>query len=154
MNVKDFDKPEKYYMKLKEIDDGIEFILDEYKKLYVLSNLSPEKQEYQQQFSNIENNVTKINSKLFSLSNDISNNIDLITKYILYADGQIKLQKNKKKELKKKLGIVENKTNASSEMIYDYKEIYNKRYLRNWAMIISIISGILVIKWMVKKPVV
>jgi hypothetical protein len=52
-----------------------------------------------------------------------------------------------KKKLKRNLGIVEHKTNTATEMIDDYKEIYNERYLRNWAMGISIVSGFLVIKW-------
>jgi hypothetical protein len=38
-------------------------------------------------------------------------------------------------------------------MISDYKEIYNIRYLRNWALGISILIGIITIGNIYKKPV-
>ena len=114
--------------------------------------MNPSNEEYQLQFSNIDNSVKKVNTKLFSMSTEIKNNINKLTESIVSLDRDIKQQKEKKNELNKKLGIVEHKTNAASEMIYDYKQIYNERYLRNWAMGISIISGILVVKWMFKPP--
>jgi chromosome segregation ATPase len=152
MDINNFEKPENYYAKLKDINDRNPFLLDEYKKLYVISNMNPSNEEYQLQFSNIDNSVKKVNTKLFSMSTDIKNNINKLTESIVSLDRDIQLQKEKKNELNKKLGIVEHKTNAASEMIYDYKQIYNERYLRNWAMGISIISGILVVKWMFKPP--
>ena len=152
MVINNFEKPENYYAKLKDINDRNPFLLDEYKKLYVISNMNPSNEEYQLQFSNIDNSVKKVNTKLFSMSTEIKNNINKLTESIVSLDRDIQLQKEKKNELNKKLGIVEHKTNAASEMIYDYKQIYNERYLRNWAMGISIISGILVVKWMFKPP--
>jgi chromosome segregation ATPase len=152
MDINNFEKPENYYAKLKDINDRNPFLLDEYKKLYVISNMNPSNEEYQLQFSNIDNSVKKVNTKLFSMSTEIKNNINKLTESIVSLDRDIQLQKEKKNELNKKLGIVEHKTNAASEMIYDYKQIYNERYLRNWAMGISIISGILVVKWMFKPP--
>jgi len=152
MVINNFEKPENYYAKLKDINDRNPFLLDEYKKLYVISNMNPSNEEYQLQFSNIDNSVKKVNIQLFSMSTEIKNNINKLTESIVSLDRDIQLQKEKKNELNKKLGIVEHKTNAASEMIYDYKQIYNERYLRNWAMGISIISGILVVKWMFKPP--
>jgi chromosome segregation ATPase len=152
MVINNFEKPENYYAKLKDINDRNPFLLDEYKKLYVISNMNPSNEEYQLQLSNIDNSVKKVNIQLFSMSTEIKNNINKLTESIVSLDRDIQLQKEKKNELNKKLGIVEHKTNAASEMIYDYKQIYNERYLRNWAMGISIISGILVVKWMFKPP--
>jgi chromosome segregation ATPase len=148
MNIDNFEKPENYYTKLKDIKDSSVFLLDEYKKLYVIKNMNPENQEYQQQFSNIDDNVKQITTKLFSMSTDIKSNIRKLTEYIISLDDDIKSRRETKKQLKRKLGIVKHETNAASEMIDDYKQIYNERYLRNWALGISIVSGVLVIKWM------
>lgn len=148
MNIDDFEKPEKYYTKLKYITDSTGSLLDEYTKLYVISNTNPSNREYHQQFLNIDDNVKQINSNLFSMSAQLKSNIKKLTEFIISLDNDIKSRRETKKELKRKLGIVEHKTNAASEMIDDYKEIYNERYLRNWAMGISIVSGFLVIKWM------
>lgn len=148
MNINNFEKPENYYTKLKVIKDSSEYLLDEYKKLYVIKHLNPENQEYQQQFSNIDDNVKQINTKLFSMSTDIKNNIRKLTEYIISLDNDIRSQRERKKILKRKIGIVKHETNAASEMFDDYKQIYNERYLRNWALGISIVSGVLVIKYM------
>jgi peptidoglycan hydrolase CwlO-like protein len=82
------------------------------------------------------------------MSSDIKSNIRKLTDYIISLDDDIKSRRETKKQLKRKLGIVKHETNAASEMIDDYKQIYNERYLRNWALGISIVSGVLVIKWM------
>jgi len=154
MNIDNFEQTETYYMKLKETKDSIGFLLDEYKKLYVIKNANPENQEYEQQFSNIDNAVKRINTTLFSMSTDIKDNIHKLTEYIIALDNEIKTRRETKRELKRKLGLIGHKTNAASEMIDDYKNIYNERYLRNWAMGINIILGVLVTKWMFTTRVV
>lgn len=148
MNIDDFKKPENYYTKLKDINDSTKFLLDEYIKLYVISNMNPSNPEYQQQFLNINDNAEQINTQLFAMSTNLKSNIKKLTEFLILLDNDIKSRKETKKELKQKLGTVKHKTNTASEMIDDYKQIYNERYLRNWAMGISIVSGFLVIKWL------
>jgi hypothetical protein len=48
-------------------------------------------------------------------------------------------------KLKKNIGLVENETNTSNEMISNYKEMYDYAYLRNWALLLSIMLYIGVI---------
>ena len=54
-------------------------------------------------------------------------------------------------EFKKQLGIVESTNNSAYEMINDYKEIYNIKYLRNWALILSTFLCIYTISIVFKK---
>ena len=54
-------------------------------------------------------------------------------------DVLIRKEKKKNRELKLKLGIIEHKNSAASELIYDYKEMYESDYLRNWALFLSIV---------------
>jgi hypothetical protein len=133
----EFKKVEQYKRKLDELDSGINLLLDEFKKLYVIKNMHPTNDEYSNQYDNVVNNLSAILSKLFGVSNDIQVNIDELNKKLLELDVLIKKERDENKELKRKLGIVENKNNAASEMINDYKDIYEKKYLRNWSLLLG-----------------
>jgi len=123
--------------KLKDLDSGINILLDEFKKVYVITRMNPNNQEYQQQFQSITNSLSEILSKLFVISNDVQVNINDINKNLFELNDLIKNERDKNRELKRKLGMIENTSNASSEMISDYKNIYNYNYLRNWSLLIS-----------------
>ena len=131
--------PIEFTQQLEILQSQLPAILNDFKKYYVFFNKNPEYPEYQQMFQNIKSNLNNINSNLFTLSNDIDQNIDKINNLFFNLDVLIKKERKKNRELKKKLGIVENKNNAASELIYDYKEIYNSEYVRNWALFLSII---------------
>ena len=146
-----FTKTNQYKEKIDELDSGINLLFDEFKKLYVITKMHPNNQEYQTHYQNIINNLASVLSKLFSVSNDIQINIDNLNKKLFEFDVLIGEEREKNKELKIKLGIVENKSNAASEMISDYKNIYDKRYLRNWSLILSSILCILAIRKIFKK---
>ena len=146
-----FTKTNQYKEKIDELDSGINLLLDEFKKLYVITKMHPNNEEYQRHYQNIINNLASVLSKLFSVSNDIQINIDKLNKKLFEFDVLIGEERVKNKELKIKLGIVENKSNAASEMISDYKNIYDKRYLRNWSLILSSILCILAIRNIFKK---
>ena len=134
--------------------ESLHLILDEFKKMFVLSKMYPENEEYQQQFSNITNSLKLILSNFFTLSNDVQINIDDISKKMIELDVLINREREKNRQLKRKLGIIENKNNASTEMISNYKEIYDMRYLRNWAIGLSTLACIASIGIVYKKSVV
>jgi len=142
-----FTKSEQYKEKIHQLDMGIHLLLHEFKKLYVITNMHPTNEEYQTQYQNIINSLAEILSKSFSVSNDVQVNIDNLNKKLFEFDILIRQEREKNKELKRKLGIVENKSNAASEMISDYKDIYDKRYLRNWSLLLSsIICMVAIVK--------
>ena len=149
-----FKKSEQYKEKIHQLDSGVYLLLHEFKKLYVITNMHPTNEEYQTQYQNIINSLAEILSKLFSISNDVQVNIDDLNKKLFEFDILIRQEREKNRELKRKLGIVENKSNAASEMISDYKNIYDKRYLRNWSLLLSSIVCIAAIGVIFKKPVV
>lgn len=148
INYKNTDE---YLEKIKTLNDTLQYILDEFKKMFVLSKMYPENEEYQQQFSNITNNLKTILSNLFSLSNDVQVNIDNISKEMIKLNNLISVERETNGKLRKSLGIVEDKNNASTEMINNYKEIYDIRYLRNWALGISTLVCIATIGIVYKK---
>jgi len=147
-----FSKSSTFKNKINDLDSGINILLDEYKKLYVLVGVNPNNQEYQQQYQNTVNNLDSVMSKMFSVSNDIQGNVNNINKTLVQYDILIKEEKKVNSDLKVKLGIVENKNNAAYEMITDYKDIYDKRYLRNWSLILGSIICLVAIKTVYKRP--
>jgi CII-binding regulator of phage lambda lysogenization HflD len=146
-----FMKPEQFDEKLDVLNGSVNLLLDEFKKIYVISKMHPANQEYQQQYANMVAGLNQLQSKLFSASNDVQVNIDKINKAMMTLDNRIRKEREKNRELKLKLGIVENKSTASSEMIDNYKQIYDEQYLRNWALGLSTIICIMTIGSIFKK---
>ena len=140
-----------YMNNINQLKDNSEFILDEFKKLYVINKMHPENEEYQYQYENVVSNINKISSTLFTTSNDIQLNINDLNKQLVELNISIEREKKHNIELKRKLGIVEHKNNSSTEMINDYKEIYNKYYLQNWSIILSTLLCIYTISIVYKK---
>lgn len=123
---------------LETLQSQLPAVLEDFKKYYVFYNKNPDYPEYQQLFENIKSNLTSINSDLFTLSNDVQVNIDDINTGLITLNNQIEKEKKTNRQLKIDLGIVEYKNNAASEMIYDYKQMYESGYLRNWGLFLSI----------------
>jgi hypothetical protein len=134
----EFDPPTKFKQKIKILHSQLPAILADFEKYYVFYNKNPEYQEYQQMFQNIKANLSTINSDLFIISTNIQKNTDSINKKMLELDMLIKKEKDKNKKLKNKLGMVEDKNNASFELISDYNDMYGSGYLHNWSIFISI----------------
>ena len=144
-NLSNYVNQEQYINKLNEINGGVSMLLDEFKKIYVITKMHPKNEEYKQKYENVVSAFTQIQSKLFSITNDVQVNINDLNKKLHELDVLIKIEKKVNKELKQKLGMVEIENNSSSEMIYDYKNIYNSKYLQNWALVLSIILCIITI---------
>ena len=137
--INNFESSTKFTQKLETLKSQLPAILANFKKYYIFFNKNPEYPEYEQMFQNIKSNLNDINSQLFILSNDLQINTDKINEKLFALDVLIRKEKKKNRELKLKLGIIEHKNSAASELIYDYKEMYESDYLRNWALFLSIV---------------
>ncbi len=149
-----FKNPDEYINKLDELNGGMEMLLDELTKLYVMTKMDPYNEDIKAKYQDTISNINLIQSKLFSMANDIQGNVDVMNKKLSELDRLITIERDKNKKLRKKLGMVEDKQNSSFEMISDYKEIYQIKYLRNWALFLSTIICIFTINTIYKKPVV
>ncbi len=149
-----FMSKQQYDELLGNITDSLNLILDEFKKLYVITNMHPNNQEYQQLFENCKTNLNAIQSKLFTVSNDIQSDTNKINALLLELDSKIKIERKNNRELKRKLGMIEHKNNSAFEMIDNYKEMYDSNYLRNWSLVLSTALCIFTIGVVYKKQVV
>lgn len=147
-------KPEEYINKLDELSGGVNLLLDEFKKIYIIAKMHPNNEDIQDRYQDMISNINQLQSKMFSISNDVQVNINDINQKMLSLNLIIEKERNKNKELAKKLGMVEHKNNSATEMISDYKEVYDITYLRNWALFLSTIICIFAISSIYKKPVV
>ena len=104
-------------------------------------------------FNNAKSNITQVVSDLFTLENAVQSNTNKINKALVDLNVLIKAEKDKNRELKRKLGITETENNAAMELIDNYKEMYDSGYLRNWGLGISILFGLMIISKVYKSPV-
>ena len=148
-----FKTPGIFKEKLQTLNQQLPAILDDFKKYYVFFNKNPEYPEYQNSFDNIKNNMNKLSSDLFVLSNDVESSTAELNKKLFALNILIKREKERNRELKLKLGIVEHKNNAATELILDYKNMYSEEYLRNWALFVSILLIGVSISKINKSPV-
>lgn len=142
----------KFIKQIHTLQSQLPAILEDFKKYFVFFNKNPEDAEYQQMFQNIKSNLTTLQSNLFKLSNNVESCINKINTSYSNIDDLIQLEKEKNTKLKLALGIVEQNNNASTELISDYKNIYEYGYLRNWSMIFSIFIVGFTISKMFKAP--
>jgi hypothetical protein len=143
--------PTKFKENLNTNDIGLNLILADFKRTFILIKMYPESQDYQQQFNNVINNLKQHTSNNFILSNDIQVNIDNISNELLILNALIHKERKKNKEFKIKLAKIENTNNISTEMNSNYKYIYNIKYLRNWALLLSTFFCIYTISVIYKK---
>jgi hypothetical protein len=138
MSSEDFMKSMNYTGVVNELSESKAILLDEFRKVYVISNMHPDSQEYQQQFANANSKIEQLQSKTFSIGNDVQSNVEKLNLSLVDLNAGITEERRKNEVLKRKLGIVENKYNSASEMFNEYKEYYNMNYLRNWGLLLSI----------------
>jgi len=150
----DMKKPNIYLNKINELNGSVNVLLDEFKQVYIMSKMYPSNQEVQQRYQDMISNFNKLQSELFTISNSIQVDINELNKNLFEINKFINQEKDINQKLKKALGIVESNINSAEEMISDYKQIYNIKYLRNWSLFLSIILCIIGINIVYRKPVV
>ena len=139
--------------KLETLQNQLPAILEDFKKYYVFYKKNPEYPEYQQMFQNIKGNLNTINSDVFTLSNSVQSTTDVLNTNLVELYNLIKTEQETNRELKGKLGIVENEINASSELISDYKQMYESEYFKNWGLFLSILFAVSIISKTYKNNV-
>jgi hypothetical protein len=135
----EFENPDNFKEKITELEDKLPFILEDFKKNYVLYNKDQDYNEYQQTFEVSKGNLQQINFDLSTVETDVSMNTAKLNEQLNELNRQIEEEREENKMLKIQLGLVEDGSNSMDEMIGDYKKKYNLAYLRNWGLLLSIL---------------
>lgn len=150
----DFKTGQYYKDKIDELTVRLYLLLDELKLSYASSRNNPGNIEIQERYRRSVSSIEQIESEIFKISNDMQVGINNINELLLNIDSSIKQEKNNNVDLNRQLEQAFDQTNSSSEMITNYKDIYNTKYLRNWALLLGILAGIVTINMIYKKPIV
>lgn len=138
-----FTDPSIFMEQLQTIKQQLEPILDDFKVAYINYNMDPGNTEYQQIYYNLQASLNDISTGLTTIQTNVESSTDDLNDSLAGINEEIIQEKATNAQLKLQLGMVENTNNASSEMISNYKQMYEYGYLKNWGLALSII-GILV----------
>jgi len=142
-----FEKPELFTEKVQTLQEQLPAILDDFNKYFVLYNTDPNYPEFETTFNNIKQNLNTMGASLFMVSNNVEVNIENINKTFKLLDILITKERIKNRELRRRLGILDDKNNSSKELIDNYNEMYDTDYLRNWGLFLSsIVVGVSISK--------
>ena len=137
--ISNYENPKKFSQILETLSQQLPAILDDFKKYYVFYNKNPDYNEYQQAFEGIKGNLNEFNSRVFILSNEVQSNTNKINEMLIKLNEMIDYEKKRNERLKKQLANIEGEKDASTEMIDNYKEMYNNEYTKNWGIVLSIL---------------
>ena len=137
--ISQFEKPELFTEKIQTLQEQLPAILDDFIKYFVLYHTDPNYPEFETTFNNIKQNLNTMGASLFMVSNNVDINIENINKTFKLLDILITKERRKNRELRRRLGILDDKNNSSKELIDNYNEMYDTDYLRNWGLFLSTI---------------
>ena len=147
----EFENPNNFKEKITELEDKLPFILEDFKKNYVLYNKDQDYNEYQQIFEVSKGNLQQINFDLSTIETNVSTNTDKLNEQLNELNTQIEEEREENRMLKSKLGLLEDGKNSMDEMIHDYKKKYHLAYLRNWGLLLSILAACFTMKSIFKS---
>ena len=138
--------PNVFLETLNNLKEQMPSLLDDYQNAYLYYKMSPSYGEYENNFTNIQNNIMSANSKLFMTTNEIKQNIDSINSSLVELNTNIENEKALNAKLKTEVGLIESNIDSSKQRIDDYNELYKLKYLNNISILIGIVIGIIACK--------
>ena len=136
-----------YSTKLKDLQDTLPGILDDFKKYYVFYHKNPDYSEYQSNFENAKNNLNDNITKIFKLSTQVNSSTQNINSKLQHINHNIEKNKEIYSKLKYRVMHLKNSRDTSDILIDEYVTIYNIYYLKNAAIFL----GILLEFWILMK---
>lgn len=139
-----------YRTKLGDLKKQLPLVLEDYKKIHVLYNKTPDGN--QQSFDTINGNMANLTSSLRKIQTDVESDISTFNKDLVDIHKNIASEKTAYMSYKSVLGDTTYKNNSADIMYNDYKELYTSAYLRNWAMLSGVVLSIFMTLRVFKKP--
>ena len=129
-----------YRTRVDDLQKQMPSVLDDYKKIYVEYNKSPE--NTQRIYDKIMGNITNVNVQLRKIQVEVDADITTFNNDMSEINKKISDNKNKNIEYKELLGDTTYKSNSADIMYNDYKELYESAYLKNWALFMGVIVSV------------
>jgi hypothetical protein len=129
-----------YRTRLDDLQKQMPSVLEDYKKIYVEYNKSPENN--QRSYDTIMGNITNVNVQLRKIQVEVDADITNFNNDMSEINKKISYNKNKNIEYKELLGDTTYKSNSADIMYSDYKELYESAYLKNWALFMGVLVSV------------
>jgi len=129
-----------YRTRLDDLQKQMPSVLEDYKKIYVEYNKSPENN--QRSYDTIMGNITNVNVQLRKIQVEVDADITNFNNDMSEINKKISDNKNKNIEYKELLGDTTYKSNSADIMYSDYKELYESAYLKNWALFMGVLVSV------------
>ena len=123
-----------YKLEMEKIEKSLDALLKQFIEKYYLSKNYPNNYEYKTQLEIIVANVNKKIGDMFNISVKIYQNTQSLNKEIAESRTDLADEKTKNMRLKRQTGLIDTKYSTSQELIDDYIDLYDVRYVRNWAI--------------------
>jgi hypothetical protein len=125
--------------KINSINSSFLSALDNFKKYYIYYQKNPDVDEYSDNFLNTKNQLQRLSSNMFAVTNNIETSIEKLDNNI--SDISVKLTKEKVKngKLEKLLNSLKGTEKGSDLLISDSKIEYNLVYFKNVELFVGIL---------------
>lgn len=146
--------PYVYRQKRTDIQSTFNVKLSPIVDAYMNTKLNPNITEYQTRYESVLDNIHGVQSKLFELKNDITNELGTISdrnqKYVDAIDEQELIEY----ELKEKLRAIDAANSGSGGLRKNMTDSYKLQYASNFFLIIGIIMTCTVIYFVFAKDII
>jgi hypothetical protein len=139
-------KAQHFEEKINGINSSFLSALDDFKKYYVYYHKNPEVNEYSSNFVNSKNQLQQLSGEMFTVTNNIQKNIEVLDGGMTNVSHELTIEKNKNKELENLASGLKGTQDGSSMLINDTKREYQSIFFQNFELFIGIlfILGLLV----------
>ena len=125
---------------VNQIKKNAPLVISEYQRAWIRSRLHPEDEELQQMLQSAQHNLDSLLSGIKRIQSDAQHCIAESNQQLIFLNESIQKEQTASIRMKSSAKWVENKTNASHEMIHDYQHMYESHYLNNWGLFLSLIA--------------
>ena len=132
------ENPEDIQEKITTYNQQYQYALDDFTNSYIHTEMNPDSSEYQNIYASRLGTLQLIEANLFTTTNDIQKNIELLNEYSKTINHKIQIEKELNDKLKKAQSSFYAEDNGSKIMIVDSKQMYTSQRIANFSILIGI----------------
>jgi peptidoglycan hydrolase CwlO-like protein len=136
------DMSKKFEEQIEKVKSQYPAILEDFKKYYVLHNSDPKNSEYKNYYNNANYQLTETLNNLTDISKQIADSTERVNSHFQKIDGKITEEREVNTLLKDVYGNVEGKLGGTTQLIDNYKELYNREFRKTILLAFGVIAVI------------
>jgi len=146
--------PDVYKQKIADIKSTFSVKLNPIVNAYMNTKLNPDVTEYQTSYDTALSGIHDVQSRLFELKNEITNELDIITDKNKQYVQAIDIQKNIETNINNNIKSLNDVKSGSAGLRKNMTDTYKLQYASNFFMIIGLIITAFVIYYVFGKDII